>query len=155
MRSSTRSSRSAALIGLSIDRVISRALVQWAGHALLCHRPEPVAEHRVALLDAVDALRVHGETEVDILGSRAIRPPSCPEKPIVSRPRCFASVNAVIRSSELPDVDNAIAMSRSRAWAMIWRLKIRSNPTSLPRAVTTALSAARTTPRPDGRAQAG
>ena len=61
---------------------------------------------------------------------------------MVSRPRCFASVIAVIRSSELPDVDSAIATSRSRAWAMICRLKISSNPTSLPSAVTTASSAA-------------
>src|SRR6185312_3249971 len=72
----------------------------------------------------------------------AILPPSCPDNPMVTSPRCFASVIAVIRSSELPDVDNAIATSRSRPWAMIWRLKISSNPTSLPSAVTTASSAA-------------
>ena len=41
----------------------------WTGHVLLGHRPEPVAEHGVAFLDAVDALRVHGEAEVEVVGS--------------------------------------------------------------------------------------
>ena len=47
-----------------------------------------------------------------------IEPPECPANPMVSSPRFLASVSATIRSSELPDVDSAIAMSTGFEWAI-------------------------------------
>ena len=57
-------------------------------------------------------------------------------------PAACASRNAAIRSSELPLVDMATAMSPGPARAISWRAKTSSKPTSLPSAVRIAWSAA-------------
>ena len=50
-------------------RVLMRVRsVTGTGHVFLGHRPQAVSEHCVALLYAVDALRVHREAEVEVVG---------------------------------------------------------------------------------------
>ena len=100
-------------------------------------------ERVLGLLDAVDAVGAHHQAERPRRRCRPWRRPRNRTSPMVSRPRRDASSNARNTFREPPLVENPIAMSPARAWAMIWREKTSSKPTSLARAVSTARSSTR------------
>ena len=105
--------------------------------------PQGEAERRLALLDAVDAVGVDDEAVVR-------RRPTAPSRrrrsrrgrreqaPLTPPPRRRRARCARCRWSRTPT-----AMSAGVPWAMIWRPNTRSNPTSLPSAVSTAWSSTR------------
>ena len=76
-------------------------------------------------------------------GEAPISPPSYPANPIVTSRRARACAKAVRTLPELPLVENPTATSPGAAWAMSCRTNTSSNPTSLPSAVSTAVSSTR------------
>ena len=139
MRSSTAASRSSA----------SARRASATGRVLVETAPGPPTTARSPARPAPPGCGARCRTAttrqcVDVARSRPSRHRRSPPTPMVSRPRArrFARTRAS-RLRELPLVEMPSAMSPGPAWAISWREKTSSKPTSLARAVSTAGSSAR------------